>query len=106
MYGLLPAAVRRPHGNPFGKGLLVRKSGNVGAWRVPHKDALFNISLEIVSKRYRWGKCGWVDKICMNCYSPISLLLCQGTYNAKDGGNYVPHDKLKKMNEGKKGEHD
>jgi hypothetical protein len=57
-------------------------------------------------KRYRWGKCGWVDKICMNCYSPISLLLCQGTDYAKDGGNYVPHNKLKNMNESKKGEHD
>jgi hypothetical protein len=40
VYGLLPAAVRGPQGNPLGKGLLVRNEAKVGTWSVPHCDAL------------------------------------------------------------------
>lgn len=40
VYGLLPPAVREPHGNPSGNGLLVKKGGKVGACNVPHKESL------------------------------------------------------------------
>jgi hypothetical protein len=40
VYGLLPAAVSEPQGNPLGSGLFVRKWEKVGACKVPHNDRL------------------------------------------------------------------
>lgn len=37
-YGLVVAAVAVLQGYPFGKGLVVRKSGNVGALKVPNSE--------------------------------------------------------------------
>lgn len=37
-YGLVVAAVAVLQGNPFGKGLVVKKSGNVGALKVPNSE--------------------------------------------------------------------
>lgn len=37
--GLVVAAVAVLQGNPFGKGLLVRKSGKVGAFKVPNSES-------------------------------------------------------------------
>lgn len=40
MYRRMLSSVRSPHGYPSGKGLLVRKSGRVGAKRVPRRERL------------------------------------------------------------------
>lgn len=38
MYGLVLVGVLVPHGNPLGRGLFVKKSGNKTACKVPNSD--------------------------------------------------------------------
>ena len=88
--------MRGPQGKPFGNGLLVRNEGNVGAWRVPHKDALSHCQFLLYLKDI-FEVANRQDDI-RGC-SPISLLLCQGANYAKNGSENVSHCGPKKVNE-------
>jgi hypothetical protein len=72
----------------------------------PTKTDCLSISLDFLTERYGcrgiWSGAGW-NGLYKSNNSPVSLLLCQGTNDAKNTINDTHnerHDELKKLNEG------